>query len=265
MLFLHETHKVIGRHASAFEDLYRNGWMGALALSGDARLLWYLDHAMGSGPAYQVVTITALADGRAWEDLAGQLAEGDLRGLAQQLDAHRYEVDGKLVVPTSWSALQEVDLASVPTDGREHGLSVYMHDTGELRLTRLYRSEEWLALMGERFDLFVSMPTAVACPHEVVNLYNYVAHLGISSTTRAPYDFGKASRTFVNWNRRYIDIDGTQRAHPVPTPEYLRSILPSAPMHRHVLFEHRLPKPSDDAPASVHDPTTWRAAELFFS
>lgn len=127
---MHETHKVIGRHARAFEDLYRNEWMGALAQRGDARLLWYLNHAMGSGPAYQVVTITALADGRSWESLAGQLVEGDLRGLAQQLDAHRYEVDGKLIVPTSWSALQEVDLAAVPTDGREHELSVYMHDTG---------------------------------------------------------------------------------------------------------------------------------------
>ena len=30
MLFMHETHQVIGRHASRFEDLYRNGWMGTL-------------------------------------------------------------------------------------------------------------------------------------------------------------------------------------------------------------------------------------------
>ncbi len=29
-----------------------------------------------------------------------------------------------------WSALQEVDLAGVPTDGRDHDLSVYMQDTG---------------------------------------------------------------------------------------------------------------------------------------
>ena len=31
MLFMHETHRVIGRHASAFEDVYRDEWMGALA------------------------------------------------------------------------------------------------------------------------------------------------------------------------------------------------------------------------------------------
>jgi hypothetical protein len=65
MLFMHETHRVIGRHASAFEDVYREEWMPTLAQGSDARLVWYLNHAMGSGPAYQVVTITALADGAA--------------------------------------------------------------------------------------------------------------------------------------------------------------------------------------------------------
>jgi len=130
MLFMHETHKVIGRHVAEFEDLYRHGWMGALTGSDDVRLLWYLNHAMGSGPAYQVVTITALADGRAWEHLAGRMIEGDLGDLARRIDGCRHEVDAKLVMPTSWSALQTVDLATVPTDGSDHELSVYMHDTG---------------------------------------------------------------------------------------------------------------------------------------
>ena len=42
---------------------------GPLAQSSDVRLVWYLNHAMGSGPAYQVVTITALSDGATWEAL----------------------------------------------------------------------------------------------------------------------------------------------------------------------------------------------------
>jgi hypothetical protein len=130
MLFMHETHKVIGRHASAFEDLYRQEWMAALAQSSDARLVWYLNHAMGSGPAYQVVTITALSDGAAWEDLIHRMLFGDLSDLTSRLDAHRYEVTGKLLTPVYWSAIQELDLAQVPTDGREHELSVYMQDTG---------------------------------------------------------------------------------------------------------------------------------------
>ncbi len=130
MLFMHETHKVIGRHASTFEDRYRTEWMGALAQSDDARLVWYLNHAMGSGPAYQVVTITAVSDAEAWETMAQRMLHGDLSDLVSTLDTYRYEVDGKLITPVYWSALQEVDLQEVPTDGREHELSVYMQDTG---------------------------------------------------------------------------------------------------------------------------------------
>jgi hypothetical protein len=55
---------------------------------------------------------------------------GDLSDLTSRLDAHRYEVTGKLLTPVYWSAIQELDLAQVPTDGREHELSVYMQDTG---------------------------------------------------------------------------------------------------------------------------------------
>ncbi|MGH9206487.1 MAG: hypothetical protein ACRD1G_08010, partial [Acidimicrobiales bacterium] len=99
MLFVHETHKVIGRHASAFEDLFRDEWMGALAQGEGARLLWYLNHAMGSGPAYQVVTITAVSDGAAWEALAHRMLAGDLSELASKLDSCRYEVDGKMLKP----------------------------------------------------------------------------------------------------------------------------------------------------------------------
>jgi hypothetical protein len=130
MLFMHETHKVIGRHASVFEDLFRDEWMGALARGEGARLLWYMNHAMGSGPAYQVVTITAVSDGAAWEALARRTLAGDLSELASKLDACRYQVDGKMLTPVYWSALQEVDLAEMPADRREHELSVYMQDTG---------------------------------------------------------------------------------------------------------------------------------------
>lgn len=130
MLFLHETHRVIGRHADAFEALVRDEWMGALAEVDDTRLLWYLNHAMGSGPAYEVVTVTALADGAAWETLGRRMREGDLADLATRLDTVRHEVDGKLLLPVYWSALQQVDLAAVPTVAAAHDLSLYMQDTG---------------------------------------------------------------------------------------------------------------------------------------
>jgi hypothetical protein len=130
MLLMIETHRVIGRHASEFERLYRHEWMSELSRTDGARLLWYLNHAMGSGPAYQVVTITALSDGSAWESLGRRMLEGDLTNLVSRLDSYRYEVGGKLAMPVYWSALQAVDFTAVPTDGREHDLSLYMLDTG---------------------------------------------------------------------------------------------------------------------------------------
>ncbi|MGD0393520.1 MAG: hypothetical protein ABSC41_12860 [Acidimicrobiales bacterium] len=51
VLFVHEVHSVVGKGAAGFEDAYRDGWMPMLAKSSDARLLWYFDHAHGSGPA----------------------------------------------------------------------------------------------------------------------------------------------------------------------------------------------------------------------
>lgn len=127
---MHETHLVIGRQASAFEETMRDGWMSALAESPDARLLWYLNHAMGSGPAYQVVTITAIEDGAAWEALAQRMLVGDLKDLTARLEVCRYGVEGKLITPVYWSAMQDIELGEIPVDGREHDLSLYMQDTG---------------------------------------------------------------------------------------------------------------------------------------
>ena len=70
MLLLHEVHKVVGRNEEEFEAAYRDYWMPTMAKSDYARLLWYANHALGSGVSYNVVTVTAIKDGRAWEDLA---------------------------------------------------------------------------------------------------------------------------------------------------------------------------------------------------
>ena len=69
MLFVHETHEVVGLKEDEFETLFRTGWMPMLAEGDDARLLWYMNHAHGSGPPYNVVTITGVRDGAAWERL----------------------------------------------------------------------------------------------------------------------------------------------------------------------------------------------------
>jgi hypothetical protein len=129
MLFMHEVHKVKGTKEDEFEAMYRDGWMPMLAKRDDARLLWYTNHAHGSGMSYQVVTITALADATAWEDLVTRVQKGDLQPWMRELDELRHEVTGTLKMPLVWSPMQDVDLASVPTDGATHEPTLYMEDT----------------------------------------------------------------------------------------------------------------------------------------
>jgi hypothetical protein len=130
MLFLHETHKVKGKYEDEFEAAIRDHWMRELAKGDDARLLYFAHHAHGSGMSYQVVTLTAIRDGAAWERLALRIQKGDLQDFMTRLDGLRHDVTGKLLLPVNWSPLQSVDFARVPTDGRTHELSMFMEDTG---------------------------------------------------------------------------------------------------------------------------------------
>jgi len=95
VLFLHETHQVVGAREDEFEAAYREGWMPTLANQDNARLLWYTNHAHGSGMSYNVVTITGIVDGTAWEGLVRRAQSGDLKPWMRELDNLRHEVDGQ--------------------------------------------------------------------------------------------------------------------------------------------------------------------------
>jgi hypothetical protein len=132
-LFLHEVHRVRGLCEDDFETHYRDRWLPALCDGSngeDARLLWYAHQAHGSGPAYNVVTITAIADGAAYQRLVERVATGDLRSWARELDGLQHDSVGKLLLALPWSPLASVDLASVPVEPAEHELTLYMEDTG---------------------------------------------------------------------------------------------------------------------------------------
>ncbi len=130
MLFVHEVHQVDGRKEDEFEAAFREGWMPLLAKEDDARLLWYANHAHGSGVSYQVVTITGVRDGAAWERLARRMQQGDLHDWVCETDTYRHDVTARIMLPVYWSRIQEIDLDAVPTDGSEHELSLFMEDTG---------------------------------------------------------------------------------------------------------------------------------------
>jgi hypothetical protein len=131
-VYLHEVHRIVGEHEDDFEAAYRDpgGWMDLLGRGEDARLLYYLNHAHGSGPSYRVVTITAVDDGRAWERLAARTRSGDLAGWARAADHLRYDVVSKVLLPVSWSPLGDIDLATVAAVPADHEPTLFMEDTG---------------------------------------------------------------------------------------------------------------------------------------
>ena len=127
MLFLHETHRVIGRREDEFEAALRDAWLPELAKTSGARLLRALRHAHGSGPSYHLVTVTALRDAAAFEELVRRVDRGDLRPLAERLDAGGHDVEAKLLIPLPWSPLQEVDLRAVPIRPSEAEAASLLH------------------------------------------------------------------------------------------------------------------------------------------
>lgn len=148
MLFLRETHEVIGEREREFDAAFRDGWMPALAETAGARLLYYLRHAHGSGPSYQVVTWTALRDGIAWDELVQRVDAGSLREPARALDRLRHDVTAKLYLPLPWSPLQRVELASVPHAAVAHEPTLFMEDTVSPREGRL---EDYVEASGSHY------------------------------------------------------------------------------------------------------------------
>jgi hypothetical protein len=162
VLFIHEVHKVRGRHEDEFEAAFREGWMPTLAEGDEARLLWYTNQAHGSGPAYTVMTMTAVRDGAAWERLTKRVQKGDLQEWMRGVDALRHEVDAKLLVPLPWSPLLDVRLDEVPADGREHDMSLYMEDT---MWPYEDKFEEYIARCGDVYARSLEEPSSMLTMH----------------------------------------------------------------------------------------------------
>ena len=130
MLYVHEVHEVRGRREDDFEAMIRDEWMPTLAKTDYARLLWFLVHIHCTGPAYNIVTVTAVRDGAAWEELASRLNRGDLADWQTELDSMRHAMTSSVMIPVPWSPLQEVELGAVPVTPQEHEPTIYMEDTG---------------------------------------------------------------------------------------------------------------------------------------
>lgn len=150
MLLLHETHSVIGRCEDEFEEAFKgpDGYAERLTSNDDARLLWYMDHVHGTGPAYTVVTLTALTGGEAWQRLMERVHEGDLRDWIGKVDSMRHDSDSKLLRPLPWSEWQGVAFKDIPTSQVDHELVLYMEDTANPHEGMVH---EYIAKAGEQY------------------------------------------------------------------------------------------------------------------
>jgi len=128
MLFLHEVHRLVGARQADFESAYRDWWAPMLVASGTGRLLWYLDQAHGAGPSYTVVTISAVVDGEAWQDLAERVRAGDLRDWAEAVDGLRRMTAATLLIPLPWSPLHPAGLDDLPDKMTQPDPPLYMEE-----------------------------------------------------------------------------------------------------------------------------------------
>jgi hypothetical protein len=129
VLLLHEVHRVRGDSEDDFETAFRDRWMPELARGDDARLLYFMHLAHGSGRAYTAVTVTGVRDGAAWERLARSVQDGPLRSWAHDVDQTRHTVHGKLLFTVPWAPPLVEDLDAVPTQPADHALTLFMEDT----------------------------------------------------------------------------------------------------------------------------------------
>ncbi|WP_232327327.1 hypothetical protein [Mycobacterium sherrisii] len=159
---MHELHTVRGRKEDEFEAAFRDAWMPLLGRGDDARLLWYANQAHGSGPAYTVVTVTAVRDGAAWERLNLRVQKGDLQDWLHHVDELRHEVDAKLLMPLPWSPLHDVALHEIPVDGREHEMTLYMEDT---MWPYEDKFNEYIVRCGEVYAKSLEAPSSMLSMH----------------------------------------------------------------------------------------------------
>jgi hypothetical protein len=130
VLVVHETHRVAGRQAEAFSELLREGW--TRAASDEVRLLWSLEQAHGTGPAYTFVSLAGVASVEHVATLDERMRRGDLSDWWTELDRLRHDATAKVLVPTAFSPMTDLDLTSVPMPGDEErgpDLPLFMEDT----------------------------------------------------------------------------------------------------------------------------------------
>lgn len=149
MLYLHEIHEVVAGKMDAFEDAVRTVWRPLVEERNEARLLWFWEHTHGTGPSYQAVSITAVRDWATWGALVERRrSDARFRDWDTRAWELRRDVTRKLLIPTAWSPLPDVDLAAPSAETSVDQPTLYLHDTGWPYPGKL---DAYAAALGEIF------------------------------------------------------------------------------------------------------------------
>ena len=127
MFFVHQIHSVGASTAGAFEATLREQWCPALAREPGMRVVWCARSMPGAISFPEIITLTAVADGRALERYGDRVRRGDLTADADALAALRTEVTTRVMTPLKFNPLT-VDLDAVPLAGPDRDGAIYLHD-----------------------------------------------------------------------------------------------------------------------------------------
>ena len=127
MIYIHESHHVIGGHMEAFLESCKTEWKPLIEADGSARLLWFWLWAHGTGPGYRAASIIQVEDWNAWGEMVDryQRKGSDLHDWYEGAWKHRRKVESKVTTPVEWSPIPEPPAAGQVA---EHPSSIYLHD-----------------------------------------------------------------------------------------------------------------------------------------
>ena len=133
MIYLHETHDVIGGKMDDFSESMHTQWKPLVEKDDMARVLWFFKLPHGTNVSYQAISITAIKDWQSYGIIVDrELNDPTWNKWNRDVCQYRRDVISKILIPNPRSPLQEIDFASVgKRDDNDDGLpSVYLHDTG---------------------------------------------------------------------------------------------------------------------------------------
>ena len=131
MIYLHETHDVIGGKMDEFSESMRARWKPLIERDGTARVLWFFKLPHGTNVSYQAISITAVKDWQSYGTIVDRsLNDAEWKAWSKEVCQLRRDVESKLLLPNPKSPLQEVDLGFAEAPSGDGMPSLYLHDTG---------------------------------------------------------------------------------------------------------------------------------------